>query len=235
MLKICVLDAKTLGDDVDLTVFDKFGPVQVYAETKPEEVVERIKDVDVVITNKVVLNKENLENASKLKLICVAATGTNNIDLEYAAQKQIAVTNVAGYSTMSVVQHTFAMLFYLMENLPYYDRYVKSGEYAKSNIFTHHERPYHELAGKTWGIIGLGTIGRAVANAAEAFGCRVVYYSTSGKNNNTHSTQTTFAPGLMLCHKSSRFSVTIQNVFAGKVVCGFHHFELLYSHGEHPL
>ncbi|WP_107690346.1 D-2-hydroxyacid dehydrogenase [Coprothermobacter proteolyticus] len=185
MLKICVLDAKTLGDDVDLTVFDKFGPVQVYAETKPEEVVERIKDVDVVITNKVVLNKENLENASKLKLICVAATGTNNIDLEYAAQKQIAVTNVAGYSTMSVVQHTFAMLFYLMENLPYYDRYVKSGEYAKSNIFTHHERPYHELAGKTWGIIGLGTIGRAVANAAEAFGCRVVYYSTSGKNNNT--------------------------------------------------
>ncbi len=184
-MKICILDAKTLGEDVDLSVFKQFGSVEIYAETKPYEVIERINDVDIVITNKVVLKEETLNHAQKLKLICVAATGTNNIDLDYAAKKQIAVTNVAGYSTMSVLQHTFAMLFYLMESLPYYDKYVKSGEYAKSSIFTHHGRPFHELSGKTWGIIGLGAIGKTVANAAEAFGCRVVYYSTSGKNNNT--------------------------------------------------
>ncbi|GAE89291.1 D-2-hydroxyacid dehydrogenase [Acetivibrio straminisolvens] len=185
MLKICILDAKTLGEDIGLSVFDRFGSVEIYAESKPVEVIERIKDADVVITNKVVLKEETLKHAEKLKLICVAATGTNNIDLDCAAKMQIAVTNVAGYSTMSVVQHTFAMLFYLMENLPYYDKYVKTGEYAKSGIFTHHGTPFHELSGKTWGIIGLGAIGRAVANAAEAFGCKVVYYSTSGKNNNT--------------------------------------------------
>jgi len=185
VLKICVLDAKTLGEDAQLSVFDRFGTVEIYAETRPDEVVERIKDVDVVITNKVVLKEETLKDASKLKLICVAATGTNNIDLDYALKRKIAVTNVAGYSTMSVLQHTFAMLFYLMESLHYYDKYVKSGEYAKSSIFTHHERPFHELYDKTWGIIGLGAIGKAVANAAQAFGCKVVYYSTSGKNNNS--------------------------------------------------
>lgn len=185
MLKICILDAKTLGEDIDLSVLNRFGQVEVYKTTKPEEVIERISDVDVIVTNKVVLKEENLQHAKELKLICVSATGTNNVDLSYIRDRKIAVCNVAGYSTRSVAQHTFAMLFYLLESLSYYDDYVKSGDYIKSDIFTHLDKPFCELYAKTWGIIGLGTIGKTVADIAKAFGCKVVYYSTSGKNNNT--------------------------------------------------
>jgi len=184
VIKICFLDAKTLGIDADLSGLSEFGDVVIYNTTKPDEVAERIKEQDIVISNKVILNESNMKDALNLKLICVAATGTNNIDLEYARTRGIAVSNVAGYSTESVVQHTFAMLFYLMENLKYYDEYVKSMSYTKSDIFTYLERPFEELWGKTWGIIGLGTIGSSVASIARAFGCRVVYYSTSGKNQN---------------------------------------------------
>lgn len=184
VLRICILDAKTLGSDADLSGFSKFGEVKVYNTTKPDEVQERIKDQDIVITNKVVLNESNMKTATNLKLICVAATGTNNIDLDYTKAKDIVVTNIAGYSTPSVVQHTFAMLFYLLESLKYYDEYVKSMEYSKNDIFTHLDKPFGELLGKTWGIIGLGTIGASVAAIARAFGCRIVYYSTSGRNDN---------------------------------------------------
>lgn len=184
MPKICILDARTLGSDADLSALQTFGEVTVYDTTDPEQVVERIKDCEIIISNKVVLNRSNLQHAPQVKLICVAATGTNNVDLEYTRSKNITVTNVAGYSTHSVVQHTFAMLFYLLESLPYYDDYVKSGQYAQSKIFTHLDRPFWELKGKTWGIIGLGTIGQAVANVARSFGCQVIYYSTSGANRN---------------------------------------------------
>ncbi len=189
MPKICVLDARTLGEDVDLSALRDFGEVVVYDTTAPEKVVERIKDCEIIITNKVVLDRSNLPYAPQVKLICVAATGTNNIDLDYARSKSITVTNVAGYSTHSVVQHTFAMLFYLLESPAYYDSYVKSGQYAESEIFTHLGRPFWELYGKTWGIIGLGTIGRAVAGVAREFGCQVIYYSTSGENRNPDYTR----------------------------------------------
>lgn len=179
-MKLAILDAKTLVNDIDLSGFSQFGEVEIFQTTKPEETLERVKDKDIVITNKVVIDKNIMDNAQNLKLICVAATGVNNIDIEYAKQKGIQVRNVAGYSTESVVQHTFAMLFYLLESLRYYDDYVKSGEYAKSDIFTHLGRPLWEIRGKTWGIIGLGTIGRKVADVASAFGANVIYYSTSG-------------------------------------------------------
>ena len=184
MPKICILDALTLGEDADLSAFQALGEVSVYDSTAPEQVVERIKDCEIIVTNKVVLNGSNLPYAPQVKLICVAATGTNNIDLEYTRSQNITVTNVAGYSTHSVAQHTFAMLFYLLESPAYYDSYVKSGQYAKSQIFTNLARPFWELTGKTWGIIGLGTIGRTVADIARAFGCQVIYYSTSGQNRN---------------------------------------------------
>ena len=189
MAKICILDAKTLGGDADFRVFDKFGEVVVYDITSPENVVERIQDCDIIITNKVVLNGSNLQHAPQVKLICVSATGTNNIDLRYTQNRNIAVCNVAGYSTGSVVQHTYAMLFYLLESLAYYDAYVKSGAYAESSIFTHLDRPFWELCNKTWGIVGLGTIGRAVAGVAREFGCKIIYYSTSGANDNPDYTR----------------------------------------------
>ncbi len=179
-MKIVILDAKTLGNDIDLSLFNEFGNVVVYDVTKPEETIDRVKDAEIVITNKVVMNKDVMDSAERLKLICVAATGTNNVDIEYARKKGIAVTNVAGYSTESVVQTTFGMLFYLLMNLRYYDDYVKSSQYSKSEIFTHLGKPFWEINGKRWGIIGLGTIGRRVGEVAESFGCEVVYASTSG-------------------------------------------------------
>jgi len=182
-MKLVFLDAKTLGDDIDLSLFETFGDVTIYQTTTLGERIERCQDADIIITNKVVIDKEVMDTVPSLKLICVAATGMNNIDLEYAKEKGIEVKNVAGYSTHSVVQHTFAMLFYLMEKLPYYDQHVKSKAWSQSGIFTSIDRPFHELRGKQWGIIGLGTIGKAVAKVAEAFGAKVVYYSTSGKND----------------------------------------------------
>jgi lactate dehydrogenase-like 2-hydroxyacid dehydrogenase len=180
-VNIVILDALTFGE-TDLGGFGRFGEVTVYGTTAPEETPERIQNAEVIVTNKVVITDAMMAECPGLKLICVAATGTNNVDLEAAAKRGISVKNVAGYSTDSVVQHTFSMLFYLMGHARYYDDYVKSGTWQQSPIFTHVGRPFHELKGKTWGIIGLGAIGRGVAQVATAFGAEVVYYSTSGRN-----------------------------------------------------
>ena len=182
-MKIVCLDAATLGSDVNLDVFGQFGEFVSFETTATNERVERLKGADVVITNKVVIDKDVMD-ASNLKLICISATGMNNVDLAYAAAKGIAVKNVAGYSTASVVQHTFACLFALTNRIKFYDNYAQSGEWAKSEIFTNLDRSIGEIAGKSFGVIGLGEIGRGVARIAEAFGARVSYYSTSGTNAN---------------------------------------------------
>ncbi|GAA0816433.1 D-2-hydroxyacid dehydrogenase [Clostridium tertium] len=184
MKKIVILDGKTLGE-LDFTKLREFGELAYYDTTKPEEVVERIKDANIVLTNKVVLNENNLKEAKNLELICETATGFNNIDIVYAKNNNIAVTNVAGYSTNTVAQHTFATVLSLYDKLSYYDNYVKSGDYAKSGLFTNVSKPFYELEGKTWGIIGFGAIGKKVAKIAEVFGVNVIYYSTSGKNSNS--------------------------------------------------
>lgn len=191
-MKIVFLDVKTIGEDIDLTGFDRFGEVVKYDFSTAKEVPDRVKDADVIILNKVQVNEETIGSAKNLKLVCVTATGTNNLDKEYLEEKKIAWRNVAGYSTDMVAQHTFAMLFYLMEKLPYYDNYVKSGQYVGDKSFTHFANTFHELSGKTWGIIGLGAIGRRVAEIAKTFGVRVIYYSTSGKNNNKDYEQVDF-------------------------------------------
>ncbi|MDD3500036.1 MAG: D-2-hydroxyacid dehydrogenase [Sulfurovum sp.] len=188
-MNIVILDAKTLGDDLDLSVLDQFGKVVRYETTDPSETYERIRNATIVITNKVVIGKLHMQRCPLLKLICIAATGTNNVDLEAAAQIGIEVKNVAGYSTRSVVQHTFAMALYLLEKMAYYDHSVKSKEWSRSGLFTDVSHPFFEIAGKNWGIIGLGEIGRGVAKVAEAFGANVSYYSTSGKNSDAHYTQ----------------------------------------------
>ena len=182
-MKIVFLDAKTIGDDIDLSGFRTLGEVVTYNFSTTEEARERTKDADVIVLNKVEINETSIGEASHLKLVCVTATGTNNLDKEYLKKRGIAWRNVAGYSTESVAQHTFAMLFYLLEKLPYYDNYVKSGQYVNDVMFTHFAKVFHELSGMTYGIIGLGNIGRRVADIAKAFGCHVIYYSTSGKNS----------------------------------------------------
>jgi len=183
-MQIVFLDKKTVGEVSNFTLLHKLGNIEVFDHTEPEEVIPRAAGKEVIITNKVVVNREMMEALPDLKLICVAATGTNNIDLEYAREKGITVKNVHSYSTESVAQSTFAMLLHLLNRLPYYEAYVKSGAYAKGDIFTHHGPAFWELNSKRLGIIGLGNIGRRVARIAGGFGMEVVFYSTTGRNNN---------------------------------------------------
>ena len=179
-MKLVFLDTKTIGEDIDLSAYDALGEVVKYGFSTLEEIPKRVKDADVLIVNKIAINEQTIGNAKNLKLVCVTATGTNNLDKEYLKKRGIAWRNVAGYSTESVTQHTFALLFYLLEKMRYYDDYVKDEKYINDTVFTHFAEHFNEVNGKTWGIIGLGTIGRRVADIAKAFGARVIYYSASG-------------------------------------------------------
>lgn len=197
-MKIVILDRATLGFDIDMSVFEVLGEVKSYDITKPNEIIQRLQDADIVITNKVVISKEVMDN-SNLKLICISATGTNNVDLEYAKQKNIQVKNVAGYSSSSVVQLAFSMIFHIVQKLDYYKKYVDEGNWQKSQIFTHIDKAFFELDGKKVGIIGLGDIGRNFAKKASAFDCEVMYYSTSGKNSNSEYKQVSLDELLSTC------------------------------------
>lgn len=183
-MKIVFLDAKTIGSDLDLSGFDELGEVVKYDFSTDTQIPERVRDAEVIVTNKANVNEKTVGGAEKLKVVCVTATGTNNLDKPYLEGRGVIWHNVAGYSTESVAQHTFAMLFFLVEKLRYYDDYVKDERYVNDTIFTHFERRFWQIYGKTWGIVGLGNIGKRVADIAKAFGCRVIYFSTSGKNHN---------------------------------------------------
>lgn len=178
-MKIAFLDAATMGD-VSFEPFEKLGDFTRYENSTPEEARERVRDLDVLLINKVIVDKKLIDSAPNLKLICIAATGVNNIDVEYAASKGIPVRNAVGYSTDSVVQTTFMHILSLVGGAPYFDESVKSGSYSRSGMFTDTKWNWWELAGKTIGIIGMGNIGQKVARIAEAFGMKVCYYSTSG-------------------------------------------------------
>lgn len=191
-MKLVFLEADNHGEDMKFDRFFELGEVVIYGQTPDELIEERIADADAILVNKLPMNESTLKNAQNLKYIGVTATGTNNIDFEYTNKRNICVTNVAGYSTDAVAQHTFAMTLYLLEHLRYYDNYVKSGDYMKSESFCHIGRRFHELAGKTWGIVGLGAIGKRVAQIAEVFGCRVIYCSPSGRNRNEDYKQVDF-------------------------------------------
>ncbi len=183
-MQIVILDRATLGFDIDVNIFSKFGNVTSYDSTKENETAQRVRNADIVLTNKVVIGKNEIDN-SNIKLICITATGMNNVDLEYAKEKNITVKNVAGYSTSSVVQVGFSMILYFVQKLNYYKKYVDEGNWQKNELFTHIDEPFFELDKKRVGIIGLGEIGRNFAKKAKAFDCEVVYYSTSGKNSNS--------------------------------------------------
>lgn len=181
-MKIVLLDASTLGDDISLEPIKKLGECVVYENIDNGDIEKALSDADVCVTNKKLLGEHNLKNCSALKLICLTATGYNNVDVEYCRQRGIKVRNVPGYCKESVCQHTFTLLLSLIESISYYDNFVKDGSYTKSGIANHLAVPFDEICAKTWGIIGMGGIGREVAKVAEAFGAHVIFSPVSGKS-----------------------------------------------------
>ena len=184
-MKIAVLERNSVGTDVSVDMFKDFGELVTYRNTTIVDVKEKVTDADIIIANKAPLNADTLSGAKNVKLICEFATGYDNIDLNYCKERGIKVANVVNYSTAAVAQHTFALTFYLLEHLAHYDKYVKSGEYGAQDRFSNFDIPFTELEGKTWGIIGMGNIGKRVAGIAQAYGCKVIFYSASGKSTCT--------------------------------------------------
>lgn len=184
-MKIVVLDRTSVGEDVSVEAMRRYGDVVFYNSTPDDRVAERVADADIVVANKNPINETSLRSAKKVKLICQFATGYDNVDIAYCKSRGIRVVNVRNYSTAAVVQHTVAMALSVLENLPYYDEYVKSGAYSAQERFAHFAKTYYELDQKTWGIVGMGNIGRRVARAAQALGCQVIFYSASGKSDCT--------------------------------------------------
>ena len=184
-MKIVELDRETLGYDIDTSVLKTIGSFEEHEAADLETTREYINDADVIIFNKTKMNEELLKDAPNVKLLAITATGFDNIDLEYCKSRGIAAANVKAYSTPAVAQHTFAMALFILEKISYYDEYVKSGKYSSQSGFCNFDEKYNELSGKTWGIIGMGNIGRSVAKIAEAFGCKVIFYSASGNSTCT--------------------------------------------------
>lgn len=181
-MRIAVLDVKSIGEGLDYSPLYRLGDVEMYDYTSREDVVDRLKDIEVTVSNKIIYDESILSQLPKLKLICMTGTGYNHIDVNAAAEHGIGVTNVVDYCTDSVAQHTLAMVFHLLNNIGYYMQYVQSGLYIGDEDFTHFEKTYREVSKLQWGIVGMGNIGRRVAEIAQSFGASVVYYSTSGKN-----------------------------------------------------
>lgn len=181
-MNIVLLERNSVGKDVDVSCFDSLGQVTAYENTvTAEEVKQRVRDAEIIIANKAPMRRESLEDAPNLRLICVLATGYDNCDLAYCKEQGILVCNAVNYSTAMVAQHTFTLALSLMQNIVHYDRYVKSGEYSRQDRFSNFDVPFRELDGKTWGIVGMGNIGSRVARIAEAFGCRVIHHSLTGR------------------------------------------------------
>ena len=181
-MRIVLLDIATLGDDISLDMFDALGEVSKYSMTAPDKVVERIADAEVVVVNKIKMTAEVLKNTENLKLICVTATGFDNIDLDYCRKNNIAVCNVTAYSTDSVMQLTVSMAMSLTMHLREFDDYVKTGEYTKSGVQNYLKPSFNEFGSMTWGVIGLGNIGKRVAEAAKALGAEVIAYKRTPDN-----------------------------------------------------
>lgn len=189
-MKIVILERNSVGEDVSVDCIRDFGDVEIYRNTvTPDEVRERVKDADIIIANKSPMREETLKDAPNVKLICEFATGYDNCDLEYCKSRGIMVANVRDYCTGMVAQHTFTLALALSQKLFHYDQYVKSGQYSAQDRFSNFDQPFTELEGKTWGIVGMGNIGRQVAKIAAAFGCNVIFYSITGKSSCTEYTQ----------------------------------------------
>ncbi|MBQ9429216.1 MAG: hydroxyacid dehydrogenase [Clostridia bacterium] len=180
-MKIVLLDAETLGEGLDLTVLARFGEVVTYNFTTPDEIKPRIADADVILINKIKITGDVLDAAAHLRLVCVFATGYDNVDVSACRAHGVAVCNVRGYSTAAVAQLTVLMALTLTEKLRAYTAFVKDGSYTRAGFPNRLSPVYHEIDGKTWGIVGAGAIGQAVGRIAAAFGCRVLYYTRTAK------------------------------------------------------
>ena len=200
-MKIVILDKASLGDDTPLTVLDKFGEVVSYDLSSPDEAIERSADADVVIINKIKITRELMSAAKSLKIVCVFATGYDNIDVKAASELEIAVCNVPGYSTDSVALFTISTVLALSSHLFEYSSYVRSGEYIASGVPNKLTPVYHDIAGKTWGIIGYGNIGMAVGRVAEALGARVIV------NKRTPIDSVTYVDIDTLCRESDIITI----------------------------
>ena len=185
-MKIVSLERNSAGTDISVECWNELGEVTIYPNTVTvEDIRERVKDADIIIANKARMNEETLKDAPNVKLICELATGYDNCDLEYCSSRGIKVTNVKDYCTDMVAQHTFTLALTLSQKLPHYDHYVKSGAYSAQDRFSNFDIPFYELVGKTWGIVGMGNIGKKVASIASAFGCKVIFHSVTGKSSCT--------------------------------------------------
>lgn len=185
-MNIVVLERNSVGPDISVDCFHELGNVTLYRNTVTiEEVKERVKDADIIVANKSPMCEESLKDAHNVKMICEFATGYDNCDLEYCKKRGIRVTNVVDYCTAMVAQHTFTLALALSQKLPHYDNYVKSGAYSAQDRFSNFDESFFELEGKTWGIVGMGNIGKRVARIATAFGCKVIFHSVTGKSTCT--------------------------------------------------
>nr|MBP3724470.1 D-2-hydroxyacid dehydrogenase [Campylobacter sp.] len=234
-MKIVCLDADTLGNDIDLeAIFSQVGEFVSYSKTAPNQVIERLNGADIVLTNKVIIDENVIKNTN-LKLICVTATGVNNIDLNAAQKAKIVVKNVADYSTNSVVQQTFASLFALLNQTAYYDKYAKSPNgWAKSEIFVHLGKQISQISSKKFGIVGLGNIGKSVAKVAKSFGCKVGYFSTSGQNKNKKYKKLSFKK-LLKCDIISihaPLNENTKNLFCAKTIKRLKNGTILMNFGR---
>ncbi len=186
MMKIIALERNSAGTDISMECFQDFGEVIYYGNTTTkEQVKERVQEADIIIANKSPLNEETLKDATGVKLICELATGYDNVDLAYCKSRGITVCNVRDYCTAMVAQHTMTLALALSQKLFHYDDYVKSGAYSAQDRFSNFDVPFYELEGKTWGIVGMGNIGKKVAQIATAFGCKVIFHSVTGKSTCT--------------------------------------------------
>ncbi len=189
-MKIVILERNSVGPDISVDILNELGDVTAYPNTvSVEEVRERTAEADIVVANKSPINEASLSGSPNVKLVCEFATGYDNCDLEYLKSRGIPVCNVVGYSTDMVAQHTFTLALAVSQKLAYYDDYVKSGKYSAQDRFSNFDIPFGELSGKTWGIVGMGNIGRKVAQIATAFGCKVIFTSVTGKSTVTEYEQ----------------------------------------------
>ena len=182
-MKITFLDASTVGNDIDLSIYERFGEFKAYGSTSEADFVEHAGDSDVIIINKVKVGRQNLPACKNLRLICITATGFDNVDLEYCRENGIAVCNVVGYSTQNVAQLTVASVLSLYCHLKEYDRAVSDGSYTRGGVANILTPVYHEIFGKTWGIVGYGNIGKQVGAVAKALGCKVIVYKRTPIEN----------------------------------------------------